>query len=374
MAELARKNGGEKFCVLVVGCGRIGSAVAVQLLRSGDFGVTVMDPTETGRENAVRLGLPFVEGALFGATSMQQALWNVDAVVAAVPSSATKAIKEEANRAGVHYVDLDDQFGRESAGSDEELTALDIPHCGVFPGLLTTVLLDLLAGQMVNAEVDVAVGVLPRERVNRLGYGLVWDVAGLVREYTQPAPCILQGVVSTSPALSHKSRVTIAGEDYETFVSGSTSAHFLHQLVGKVNNLMVRTIRFPGHLDYIKFLTEELKLGSRNDLLKLLLSTALPENKDDKLLIHVAVVLQGRGFVVRQEYEKQVIAFDDGTMRMTALQRTASSHICAILDLVRQGMLPERGRIAQEAMPIELLKENRFLSWFFDDRIQSGDT
>lgn len=366
MVEVARNGRNRSFQVLIVGCGRIGSAVALQLLRSNYFNVAVMDPTQPGRDRAIELDLPLIEAEEFGASSIQQTIQKYDAVVAAFPGSASSALKKLANASGVHYLDLSDQFEISKADQAGELSALDIPHCGVFPGLLTTLLMELLAGDVKTAEVDVMVGVLPREPTNRLGYGLVWDVDGLVREYTQQAPCIAQGIVSFLPALSNQDRVMIAGREYETFVSGSMSVPFLRRLEGKVNSLTLRTVRYPGHLDYIRFLTDDLKLRSRVDLLKLLLSNALPEITDDELIVQVAVTQQDRGLQIRQEYIKVVVPETDGDMRMTALQRTASSHVCAILDLIRQGVLPGRGRVDHENISAQLLRENRFLAWFFD--------
>ena len=48
-----------------------------------------------------------------------------------------------------------------------------------------------------------------------------------------------------------------------------------------------------------------------------------------------------------------------------AMRRTAASHVAAVLDLLRCGSIGKPGLLAQEDIPFALLRENRFLAWFF---------
>ena len=47
------------------------------------------------------------------------------------------------------------------------------------------------------------------------------------------------------------------------------------------------------------------------------------------------------------------------------MRRTAASHVAAVLDLLRLGLIGKPGLLAQEDIPLALLRDNRFLAWFF---------
>jgi len=140
----------------------------------------------------------------------------------------------------------------------------------------------------------------------------------------------------------------------------------VHASGGSIDSLVSRTIRYPGHLDYMKFLLDDLKLRHRVDLLRNLFLNALPEIDDDRLLIFITAVGLRNGRRIEHRFARHVVPATVGTVSLSAMRRTAASHVAAVLDLIREGRLGGSGLIAQEDIPIDALRANRFLSWFFD--------
>lgn len=357
------------FRVAIVGGGRIGSALALMLYGHPDFKVTLVDPTEPARDQARILRLPFIDLDPSDKPKLDRLLRENDAVVAALPAGACPAIAAAAKRASIHYLDLneDSVSAAEIATLAQDAQRSFIPQCGISPGLISAVTLDLMAKVASPRDIQIRVGIVPRYSTNRLGYGLTWDINALIAEYTNPSTALMDGKPVALPPLSDRETLRIDGCTYEAFVSGSVPASLCRHLEGRVDTLVSKTIRYPGHLEHINFLLDDLRLRRRPDLLRNLLLNALPEVEDDQLLIFVSVrgVRDGRG--TEKNWLRRVLPHNEGGYSISAIRRTAASHVAAVLDLLRKGGLPERGLVIQEDISLESLREGPFLNWFFSE-------
>ncbi|MGW9331171.1 saccharopine dehydrogenase family protein [Bosea sp. NPDC055594] len=362
------------FRVVIVGAGRVGSALALLLKQAAEFEVVVVDPTEPAQRRMDELGLPLVEADPGNATQLDRLLGEAQAVVAALPAAATPMVAAAARRSGIHYLDLgDDTAGLDAVLSEARSAAgCFIPQCGISPGLVSQLVLDLVSRSSGPVEIDVRIGTLPREPGSRLGYGLTWDVDALLREYIQPSTALVDGRRASLPALSDLGRLRLGGRDYEDFVSGNIPASLCARLEGQVARLTSRTIRYPGHLDYMRFLLDELKLRARTDLLRNLFLNALPEIVDDRLLISIGATSRQDGRSVEERFTREVVPAQIGGSTVSAMRRTAAAHVAAVLDLLRTGVIGASGLCAQEEIPFAALSANRFLAWFFAASAEEG--
>lgn len=357
------------FRVLIVGGGRIGSALALFLSRAPEFSVMLVDPTEPARERAHKLGLALVDADPSDRTKLDRLLRETDVVIAAMPALACAPVAAAAKRLSVHYIDLneDSSTAAHIASIAREAAKSFIPQCGISPGLISPLTLDLAARTPSAQDIQIRIGSLPRYSTNRLGYGLAWDVNALIAEYTSPSAALRKGKSVKLQPLSEKETLYIDGRTYEAFVSGSVPESLCQRLGSRVDTVISKTIRYPGHLDYIDFLFEDLRLRERPDLLRNLLLNALPEIDDDQLLI----LISARGTRDRHEAEtiwwRRILPDRIGGVSIGAIRRAAASHTAAVLDLLRMGMLPTSGLVLQEDIPLARLQENRFLSWFFTE-------
>ncbi|WP_332681656.1 saccharopine dehydrogenase family protein [Bosea sp. (in: a-proteobacteria)] len=369
------QHGGRPFRVVIVGGGRVGSALALLLKQTAEFEVVVVDPTEPARRRMEELGLPLAEVDPGNAAQIDRLLAEAQAVVAALPSSATPTVAAAARRNGVHYLDLsDDTAGLEAVRHEARAAAgCFIPQCGISPGLVSQLVLDLVSRVGGAPEVDVRIGTLPRQPGNRFGYGLTWDVDALLREYTQPSTALVAGRRTSLAALSELEQLRLGERDYEVFISGNIPASLCARLEGRVERLTSRTIRYPGHLDYMRFLLDDLKLRGRVDLLRNLFLNALPEIVDDRLLISVTATSSARGSTVEERFTREVVSAPIGGRNVSAMRRTAAAHVAAVLDLLRCGVIGEAGLCLQEDIPFSELSQNRFLSWFFESGVAGMD-
>lgn len=362
-----RENGTRPFRVVIIGAGRIGTALALFLREKPEFEVQLADPTEPGHRRVEELGLPLAEADPSNPARLDQILAGTDAVVAALPSSATPMVAAAARRNGTHYLDLGDDEAaleaiRREAGA---ASGCFVAQCGISPGLVSGLVLDLASRCGNWPDIAVRIGGLPQKPSGRLGYGLIWDIDATLREYTRPSVALINGRKTELAPLSRCSPLRLGSCDYEAFVSSAIPDTLCERLAGKVASLVSYTIRYPGHADYIAFLLDELKLRDRVYLLRNLFLNGLPEIADDRLLISIVATSNHGGSQVSEHFLRKIEPVQIGGAMVGAMRRTAASHVAAVLDLLRAGSIGKPGLLAQEDIPFAMLRENRFLAWFF---------
>jgi saccharopine dehydrogenase-like NADP-dependent oxidoreductase len=131
-------------------------------------------------------------------------------------------------------------------------------------------------------------------------------------------------------------------------------------LAGKVRTLDYKTVRYRGHRDLVCFLVNELRLSSRRALLKEILENAVPITYQDVVLIFCTVTGWMNGHLTQVTDARKIYHQELFGERWSAIQVTTAASLCAVLDLHHQGMLPGRGFIRQEQVPLETFLSNRF--------------
>jgi hypothetical protein len=123
--------------------------------------------------------------------------------------------------------------------------------------------------------------------------------------------------------------------DYEAFNTSGGVGTLCETLDGRVRELDYKTIRYRGHRELMAFLMNELRLNDAGELLKDILETRVPITPQDVVLIFCTVDgWKGRPphavTDARKIYHLQRIATAD---RLSAIQLTTASSLCAVLDL-----------------------------------------
>ncbi len=165
-------------------------------------------------------------------------------------------------------------------------------------------------------QITVFVGVLPARPENRLGYANIWGIEGLVGEYTAPCLALRTGQPTELAALTEPETVCLNGLEFEAFTTAGSLDALVRAHRGRVGDLVFKTLRYPGHLDYIRFLLEDLGLSRRLYQFRTLLTTALPRTEDDRVLV------AGR---------------DTAGRAVSAVSTATAAHVCATLDLIAGG-------------------------------------
>jgi len=114
----------------------------------------------------------------------------------------------------------------------------------------------------------------------------------------------------------------------------------------------------------MKLLLQDLALKDRRDLLKEILETALPLIKQDVVLVFVNVSGYKDGQFIQESYANKIYAQTINGKLWSAIQITTAAGICAALDLLAEGKLPQRGFVRQEDIAFSDFMNNRFGSYY----------
>lgn len=356
--------------VLILGAGTMAKRIAHMLREDPRFDVVLASRDSDALIAAGGFScLPPLSGNLREA--IDGALRGRCAVISVEPTLDPQEVAQAAISAGCHYLDI-----AESAVSNEAVGALGhhaqeagvvlAPGCGLAPGYVTGLAAKVLETAGLHEEITVFVGDLPAVPENRLGYANIWGIEGLTSEYTLPCLALKDAQLVEVAPLSDLETVHLNGTEFEAFTTAGSLDALARTHAGRVGGLLFKTLRFPGHLDFIRFLLDDLALSKRLYLFRSLLTTALPRTEDDRIVI--AIRRRSRATETWDVWFLNSVKDNTGG-QISAISTATASHVCATLDVILLGGT-DTGFIA----PGKLLPDALRKSPFFCHLDQEGIT
>ena len=349
--------------ILVIGAGNIGDMISALLGETGDYAVTIADSIPASlekfkdRKNVQTLHLDAMDDA-----ALKVAVQGQFAVISAAPFHITARIAKAACEASVHYLDPTEDVASTRVVKDLTKTAKAalIPQCGLAPGFIAIV------GKYLADKFDeldslkLRVGALPRYPTNALTYNLTWSTEGVINEYCEPCESIVDGKLTMVPALENVEHFLLDGESYESFNTSGGLGTLADTLAGKVRNLSYQTLRYPGHRDIMRMLISDLRLGQNRALFKQVLENAVPATEQDVVIVFGTATGKRNGRFMQESYVSKIFAETHDGRVWAAIQITTANAICAVLDMLAEGKLPQSGFIRQEDISLTDFLANRF--------------
>jgi saccharopine dehydrogenase (NAD+, L-lysine-forming) len=351
--------------VVVLGLGKVGSLVGTLLSESG-FKVTGLDAV-------AQSGLPFDAEVLnlADAAAVRPFLRTADAVVSCLPFHLNSAVAREAHAAGIHYFDLTEDVAttdeiRELAKTSRGVMA---PQCGLAPGFIGIVGADLARKFDRLRSIELKVGALPKHPRGKLGYAMNWSPEGVINEYINDCEVIRFGRRQMVPALEGYEVVVIDGVQLEAATTSGGLGTMCETYDGRVETLHYKSMRYLGHFEHIRFLFQELRMQEDRALLGRVMRNALPTVAEDFVFVHAAVEGFQGGQLVREEFVRSYSQTQVAGHEWRAISWTTATSLCAVIELVRDDILPQHGFVKQESIPFDaFLKTKNGAHYLRQDR------
>ena len=329
-----------KHRVAIIGKGNIGWAIK-ELLKN-DYDIKQGDITDG-----------------FDARDIEQVrvfLKDVDAVISAGPFAINKNIGAVAAELNIGYFDLTEDVETTEFIRGIESNNVMMPQCGLAPGAINICAASLMKEFDHVSEVMMRVGALPRFTTNEMSYYLSWSTNGLINEYCNEADAIYEGKSIKVMPLEGAEKMIIEGESYEAFNTSGGCATMCETFENKVDNLSYKTIRYPGHLNHMKFLFNDLHLKKNKDVLEKLFDKEVPRTTNDVIIFFVKVIGEIEGILQEKTYLRKIY----GDNRFSAIQRTTASGVCSCLEMYFKNQIPKNGFTKQESIVWEDFTANQF--------------
>ena len=339
----------ERMNVIILGSGRIGSAMARDLAADAQGRVTVVDHDSGALELVgARANVATIEADLSHPPSVTDLVADHDLVINAMPGFLGFQTLEAVLHTGRKVVDI--AFFPEDPFDLDELAkrhgAVAVVDMGVSPGM-SGVLVGHAAGKLDTVEdVAVYVGGLPVEREQPWEYKAVFSPIDVIEEYVRPARMISAGQLIERPALSEVQSMDFPGVG--TLEAFNTDG--LRTLLNTIpaRNMVEKTLRYPGHADKMRVLRDggffaKEPLGIEGSDLRAIDFTArllfpkwqLGDREADLTVMRIEVAGQKDGERARFTYE--LSDRYDPESDVTSMARTTGYAATMVARLVHQG-------------------------------------
>ncbi len=351
--------------VLLLGAGKIGTAIARFLAHTDDFRIVVADQDAGALDllsshKAIRT----LQLDVSNHDALVSAMSGCQSVVSALTFALNPGIAQAALAAGASYFDLTEDVATTRAVKHVAEQAADgqifMPQCGLAPGFVSIAAYDLARDFDKLDEVRLRVGALPQFPTNEMKYNLTWSTDGLINEYGNPCEAIHEGKMIETLPLEGLEHFSLDGVDYEAFNTSGGVGTLCETLAGRARSLNYKTVRYRGHRDLMAFLMNELRLNDRRALLKDVLESAVPITPQDVVLIFCTVKGWKGRHLVEVTDARKIYHGDFLGEACSAIQITTAASLCAVVDLHASGKLPTRGFVRQEQVTLDDFLSNRF--------------
>lgn len=242
--------------IVVLGCGRVGSAIAKDLHQEKEFDVVALDISEKNLSALKESGIKTKNCDFTKTKEVEESVKEVDLVIDAVPGfmgfeTLKNIISFKKNVVDISFFP-EDPFELDDFAKMNEVTA--IVDAGVAPGCS-----NLIAGRMDSIfdtfdNFICYVGGLPLERYYPYEYKAPFSPIDVIEEYTRKARIVKDGKMVEMEALSESEYLNFKG--IGTLEAFNTDGLRTLLKTVKAKNMVEKTLRYIGHIEKMKLLKE----------------------------------------------------------------------------------------------------------------------
>ncbi len=336
--------------IAVLGIGKVGKLAAVLLQESG-FDVTGLD----SRELDIETSFPLLQADMADKDALTGLLEPYEAVLSCLPYALNTDVARAAHGLGIHYFDLTEDVPTTAAIREMSETSKGImaPQCGLAPGFVGIVASHLARRFDRVRSIKMRVGALPQNPTGLLGYNFNWSPEGVVNEYLNDCEVIEEGVHKWVSPMEWVETVYVNGHKLEAFTTSGGLGTMCETFMDHVENLDYKTMRYPGHVNLMNFFFHELLMRERRELAGEILTNAKPPVDDDVVHVHISAEGWKNDQLSRREFVRSYYPQKVRGERFTAIAWTTSASVTAVIEMVRDGRLPQTGFLKQEDVPVK---------------------
>jgi saccharopine dehydrogenase-like NADP-dependent oxidoreductase len=345
--------------IFIAGAGGIGRAVALMLTDhyKEELSITIGDINIDAAKHALKwivsatddIGdrVQVIEMPREGSSEkMNEVLKSCQVILDCLPGTQAPRIARLAKVNHNHYVNLT-EYVKETNEIIELAKDADtafVLQTGLAPGFINILAhrlyIDLFNEYPVEKadSVIMRVGALPLNCKSPHYYGFTWSPVGVATEYLEDCIVIRNFQKAIVPALSARENLIIDGVHFEADLTSGGAADLPDFFTGKVSEVDYKTLRYPGHYDWVKISASTIP-QNRNKIeeLQRIMLENIPMVEEDFVLIYSAA--QGRdknNTLWLNEKSYWINQVHWGKIKLKAIQATTAAPMAEIVRLLFQ--------------------------------------
>lgn len=368
--------------IFIAGSGGIGEAAALLLREWCDFDTTIIlgDISENSLQRAREFVLDgssrstAVETVTMPKTGeseeLKAAFVRSDVLLDCSPGGQAPRMAGYAREFKMHYANLTEYVAETEAIMElaKDAGTGFVLQTGLAPGFINVQAMALYREFVAKHEnemverVAMKVGALTAHAHEPHYYGFTWSPIGVATEYVKDSRVIRDFKIAERPALSSRERIVIGARNYEADLTSGGAADLPDFFAGKARELDYKTLRYPGHYDWVESIVETLpKNESLPDRLQDLMLQAIPSVEDDLVVLHASVDgfdAGERRRMLEKAYFVEPIVINGKHLR--AIQTTTAAPLCESAMMLLTDKY--RGVILQSQLEPDEFMSGKFVS------------
>ena len=355
--------------IVVLGAGLVGGVMAKDLAKQHD--VTSVDISQKNLDQL--RGINTICADISDTKTLQKIISDFDLVVGAIPGFMGYKMMKDVIEAVKNIVDIsfypEDPFGLDEIAKEKGVVA--VMDCGVAPGM-GNIILGHHNLNMKIIDYECLVGGLPEKREWPYEYQAVFSPIDVIEEYVRPARLVKDSKMITKEALSDTEIIDF--EEIGPLESwNSDGLRTLIDTMPHIPNMIEKTLRYPGCVEYLKVLREsgffsydEIEVKGQKirpiDVTSKLLFPKWEMKEGDKDFTVMRIIIKGKENGNDTIYRYDLLdRFQNNTISMA---RTTGFTCTAVANLVLNGDYNRKG-----ISPPEYLGEHlTFVKKYLEDR------
>ena len=368
--------------IFVAGSGGIGEAAALLLREWCDFDLTLILGDIS--ENNLAKAKCFVEDASAKSTPVETVLMSRDGISDAMkatfercdvlldcsPGGQAPRMAQFAVDFKMHYANLTEYVAETDAimSLAKDADTGFVLQTGLAPGFINILALKLYREFVQKHEnekverVGMKVGALTAHAHAPHFYGFTWSPIGVATEYVKNSRVIRDYKITECPALSARETIVIGARTYEADLTSGGAADLPEYFEGKAHSLDYKTLRYPGHYEWVESVEKKLPKDENLPLnLQKVMLENVPSVEDDLVLVHASVDgfdSQGRRRMIEKAYFVEPLSLNGKHLR--AIQTTTAAPLCESAMMLLTG--EHKGVVLQSAIEPEPFLSGTFVS------------
>jgi len=377
-----------KHKMIIAGAGGIGTAAGLILAEQPDFDCELLigdlhlgtaqraaDWIQKGASSLLHIE-PFQIHPQEVTEHMDYVLRTGDILLDCLPGSEAPRMAQFARKYNLHYVNLTEHVSETQQILEIAQGASTgfILQSGLAPGYI-----DILANHLYKEfvqqygveeveSISMKVGALPKMTTGPHFYGFTWSPIGVATEYVKDAVIIRNGIKTNCPSLSDTTSLILDGIAYEDDYTSGGAADLPDHFLGKVRSLEYKTIRYPGHFNWVRNQLNALPGGSLTEsaLLEKMLDE-IPFSEDDMIILYVSVKGKDQQGVLRiKEKSMKIEPSQVGSHKLKAIQTATAAPMLESARMLLSNQY--QGPILQSQIDTEAFLNGSFIQSIYHPR------
>lgn len=242
--------------IIVLGAGMVGSAIAIDLTKNHQITLIDIHQKTLKKVQQKCKQLTIKQLDVSQEKILQDAIQDFDLVICAVPgflgfNTLKTIINAEKNVIDISFFS-ENSLELNELAKQKNVTA--IVDCGVAPGM-DNIILGYYNEKLKLSHFECLVGGLPKVKKWPFCYKAPFSPIDVIEEYTRPARYVENGKLIIKEALTDCEYIDF--EQVGTLEAfNSDGLRSILQTMPHIPNMIEKTLRYPGHVEYIKVLKE----------------------------------------------------------------------------------------------------------------------